>query len=798
MTHLSIVKFLSSRILARSLFLLAVLVLPTQLTAQDQTKEANGGVSWKHDLRAFDNHLKTLVGAARIPTEEEFSERFKNGPGGELTSITDGAGGVIDFRPAKDTVQHRVNEALKGKAVRWEIELGADAGNQGQLVLMPKWIIEAGTEGKVIPFVNAIMFQRHQSKLPVGALTEGQRIVFEGTIGDALKNKDGLDFFHGATAIHYLQDVPHPIFLLGFDKVTVTRLDPTEEQLATQVLSDRPNHSRKSWKIIKEKDKGADFDPKLARHAFDGDIATVWRTTMKGGDPAPGQSLLVDMGRVETVTGIRCLPSTDDQGVIGNFSLYVSKSPDEMGQPVTTGAFTSPINEQEAGFEKVEGRYFRFVVHPVADEPHDIAVAELNLLGPAVEFPDPKRDPGLPPMAYAIERFELLHEKLVQAPPAMALTPAQQSQWEEIHRQAGSRWYDRHQRVMSDILTDKGWEAVAGAAFRENLSPVEDANFYAVAASPDFSTDLQLEEMAAMAGGMRETRLEFLSSLKRILSTAQQEELGKVVAAAAFHPWTGDGGWKDFFDGKTLLGWDGDPKFWSVQDGAITGTTTADNPTDGNTFLICVGESKDGEPAEFGDFELKLEYRIVGHNSGIQYRSFKFPGENDGWRVGGYQADFDAKKEVSGANYEEQGRGILAKRGQAMTIDVIDGSSFVGVDSLGESATLAEKIGDAPGWNELHIIAIGNQLSHKINGVLMSKVVDNDKGNRRASGLIAIELQEGTPMQVQVRGIRIRSNPKAIKLEPVAVPAPVTEPGPVPVPGTDPALPPPPVTIPER
>ena len=29
------------------------------------------------------------------------------------------------------------------------------------------------------------------------------------------------------------------------------------------------------------------------------------------------------------------------------------------------------------------------------------------------------------------------------------------------------------------------------------------------------------------------------------------------------------------FDGKTLEGWDGDPKFWTVEDGAITGTTTS-------------------------------------------------------------------------------------------------------------------------------------------------------------------------------------------------------------------------------
>jgi formylglycine-generating enzyme required for sulfatase activity len=153
---------------------------------------------------------------------------------------------VVDFRPAKDTVQYCVNEGLKGKVVRWEIELGVDAVIPGQatLMLVPKWVVEADTEGKVVPFVNAIIFNGHQAKLPAGALTRRQRIVFEGTIGDAAKNHHRLNsfHFHGPTAIHYLGDAPHPIFWLGFDKVTVTRLDPTEEQL--QVLLDRPSAAK--------------------------------------------------------------------------------------------------------------------------------------------------------------------------------------------------------------------------------------------------------------------------------------------------------------------------------------------------------------------------------------------------------------------------------------------------------------------------------------------------------------------------------------------------------------------------
>src|SRR5438128_1699808 len=76
------------------------------------------------------------------------------------------------------------------------------------------------------------------------------------------------------------------------------------------------------------------------------------------------------------------------------------------------------------------------------------------------------------------------------------------------------------------------------------------------------------------------------------------------------------------FNGKDLTGWDGDPRFWSVKEGAITGTTTADNPTQRNTFLIWKG-------GPVKDFELRAKFRIQGGNSGIQYRS-KDLGE---WRV---------------------------------------------------------------------------------------------------------------------------------------------------------------------
>ena len=157
-------------------------------------------------------------------------------------------------------------------------------------------------------------------------------------------------------------------------------------------------------------------------------------------------------------------------------------------------------------------------------------------------------------------------------------------------------------------------------------------------------------------------------------------------------------GFISLFDGKTLSGWNGDPKFWSVKDEAITGQTTKENPTKGNTFIIW----KDGV---VGDFELKLDYKIVKGNSGIQYRSFKIKG-SDEWRIGGYQADFEAGKTYSGILYGERYRGILAKRGQKTVIGDNHKPKVVG--QVGDTKEIQKKIKHED-WNSYHIIAKGFQ-----------------------------------------------------------------------------------------
>jgi hypothetical protein len=199
---------------------------------------------------------------------------------------------------------------------------------------------------------------------------------------------------------------------------------------------------------------------------------------------------------------------------------------------------------------------------------------------------------------------------------------------------------------------------------------------------------------------------------------------------------------KSLFNGKTLDGWSGSEKFWSVKDGAITGQTTAENPTKGNTFLIWKG-------GEVKDFELKLKFKIVGGNSGIQYRST----DHGDFVVGGYQADIEAGDRYIGILYEEKGRGILAERGQTVVIGA-DGKKEV-VGKTGDPKEIADSV-KKEDWNEMVVIAKGNHLVQMINGYTTIDVTDNESSKAKASGILALQLHAGPPMTIQFKDIQLK------------------------------------------
>lgn len=217
--------------------------------------------------------------------------------------------------------------------------------------------------------------------------------------------------------------------------------------------------------------------------------------------------------------------------------------------------------------------------------------------------------------------------------------------------------------------------------------------------------------------------------------------LSLVLSAVLSLAVRGEEGFEKIFDGKTLDGWDGKADFWSVKDGTITGQTTKEKPTQGNTF--CIYKDK------VSDFELRLKFRIVGGNSGIQYRS-EDKGNNV---VHGYQADIDASLGFMGILYEEGGRGILAQRRTKVEINSAGEKKDLGKTE--EDKVILDSI-KKEDWNEYVVIAKGNHVIQKINGHVTVDVTDSQTGKAKSEGILALQLHAGPPMLVQFKDIELK------------------------------------------
>lgn len=205
-------------------------------------------------------------------------------------------------------------------------------------------------------------------------------------------------------------------------------------------------------------------------------------------------------------------------------------------------------------------------------------------------------------------------------------------------------------------------------------------------------------------------------------------------------------GFKIIFDGNTLDGWKGDSKVWRAENNSIIGETSAADPIKSNTFLIYDIE----QPS---DFELVAEFRISqSGNSGIQYRSVMI--DSIPFTLKGYQADIDGNNVYTGQNYEERGRGFLAKRGETAVLETGKQPQITPMITDPDSLKSLIKTAD---WNQIRIVAKGNHMRHFINGVLMSDVTDNDGRMRKQKGNIGFQVHAGPPMKVEYRNIMIKN-----------------------------------------
>ena len=211
-----------------------------------------------------------------------------------------------------------------------------------------------------------------------------------------------------------------------------------------------------------------------------------------------------------------------------------------------------------------------------------------------------------------------------------------------------------------------------------------------------------------------------------------------------------DEGFVSIFDGKTLTGWRALPpksmRAWSVKDGVLIG--------DGDKGHGYFAYRK----REFADVEIKLSYRFPGKgNSGVDVRARR---DTTGRRqLQSYHADFGhvgIGKNVLGAwDFHTPGRREHACfRGTRLVIDKDDKPH---VSQIKDAVTLKDiKKG---GWNDVHIIAKGNNFKFYINGKLASEFTENlPREKRLGKGLITLQVHD-PGMIVHFKNIRVKELP---------------------------------------
>jgi hypothetical protein len=205
-------------------------------------------------------------------------------------------------------------------------------------------------------------------------------------------------------------------------------------------------------------------------------------------------------------------------------------------------------------------------------------------------------------------------------------------------------------------------------------------------------------------------------------------------------------GFITLFNGRDLTGWMGLPDYWSVRDGAISGHQTKDGSR--QTFLVLSG-------IRVRDFELHFSYRFASPegNSGLQFRSKVL--DPDVYRVGGYQADFDAEGRFDGSIYDEAGvagnRETLSRRGERT---VWDGESKRHSEPLVADGDLGSLIRRG-GWNESVLLVKGNLILYRVNGHVMTDLID-ESPTALHEGILALQLHQGFTMDVRFKDLSIK------------------------------------------
>ncbi|MEZ6086519.1 MAG: family 16 glycoside hydrolase [Pirellulaceae bacterium] len=220
------------------------------------------------------------------------------------------------------------------------------------------------------------------------------------------------------------------------------------------------------------------------------------------------------------------------------------------------------------------------------------------------------------------------------------------------------------------------------------------------------------------------------------------------VASAAVGSRGDTEGFVRVFDGKTLNHWSGDPKYWSVEDGALTGVT--DGSLKANRFITW-------KDSTIRNFDLRVKVKVsAGGNSGIQYRGTSRPDLGLDI-VTGYQCDVVANvPKYNGMLYEEKGRRILSHTGERVVVDEQGQPWVVGQMPVKEFAP--------DQWHDFRVLVRGNHHQHWIDGHKTADLVDLDPNGRSLEGVLAVQVHVGPAMKIQYKDFKIKHLPDDLPL----------------------------------
>ena len=205
---------------------------------------------------------------------------------------------------------------------------------------------------------------------------------------------------------------------------------------------------------------------------------------------------------------------------------------------------------------------------------------------------------------------------------------------------------------------------------------------------------------------------------------------------------------RPLFDGKTLDGWEGNPKLWRVEDGALTGGSLTETVT-ANDFLATT--------RDYENFIVRFKIKLTGTdgflNSGYQIRSQRVPNNSE---MAGYQCDY-GDPGWYGCIYDESRRNTLMAQSDMKALDPVI------------------KRND---WNDYVIRADGRRITTWINGVMGVDYLEADPAIVQ-TGKMGIQVHGGGKALVQVKDLTLEELPPSPRRAGAAEPAKPTQESPL-------------------